>query len=216
MEFHCVSGCSDCCINREYYPDRRFGKVGVLLLPQERGRMMRLASELGIELRILPRVGVSGRGRTGPSRIIAYQMMGRDANGDTCPFLGDEGGGPKSPHGGRLCRVYGQRPLACAAYPLSGRDPVLLDQKCRFCRECCDTADGNLESETRALLAIERTVGSDAPLVWRFATETGEEADRKYFESGWMRDDCGVRGDEGDGSCNSNGNGNGSLDSTPR
>jgi len=187
-DFYCVPECSDCCTYREYYPDKRFGKVGVLILPEERDRIAKLASDQGVLVRILPRVGVSEAGGAGPSRIVAYQMMGRDANGDTCPFL-DTSGVSKSPHGGHPCRVYGQRPLACSAYPLSGRNPPVLDPKCRYCRECGPSADGNLESEERALLKIERSVASDLPAVWRFATGIGEEADRAHFlEPGWVRD----------------------------
>lgn len=191
MEFHCVPECSDCCVYREYYPDVRFGKIGVLILPEEKERIERLASEIDISIRILPRVGVSRRGRTRPERILAYQLMGRDGNGDTCPFLGGGDGGadgPRSPHGGRGCRIYEQRPLACAAYPVNGGDPVSLDPKCRFCKECCGVADGNLESEARALTVIARRVASDAPLVWRFATGVGEESDKKHMLSGWVLD----------------------------
>ena len=164
-----------------------FGKIGVLLLPEERARIQEMADGLKIKIRILPRVGVSERGQKGPTTILAYQMMGRDSNGDTCPFLDTESGA-KSPHGGFPCRIYEHRPLACAAYPLNGDNPVTMDEHCRFCQEC-GTADQNLESETAALIKIGDKVSSDAPLIWRFATETGEESDRGCFASGWLLDE---------------------------
>ena len=183
-----MSECSECCVRREYYPDVRFGKIGVLILPEERDKIEGMASDLGIDVRILPRIGVSGRGKKKPDKVLAYQMMGRDANGDTCPFL-DTNGQKKSPHGGFPCRIYDRRPLACSAYPLSGYSPLQLDKKCRFCQECSGTADGNLESEVRALLEIERKMSSDYPVVWRFATQTGERCDQgKLAKMGWIRD----------------------------
>lgn len=188
MDFSCVSECADCCIKREYYPDVRYGKIGVLILPEERRRITNVASKKGIKLRMLPRIGVSESGKKGPDKILAYQMMGRDANGDTCPFL-DTAGAHRSPHGGYPCRIYDQRPLACAAYPLVGHAPLQLDKKCRFCKECAVTADGNLESEVRSLLKIEQRVSSNAPTIWRFATQTGDKCDQKQFaKMGWIQD----------------------------
>ena len=35
MEFRCIEECSQCCIEREYYPTKQFGKIGVLILPEE-------------------------------------------------------------------------------------------------------------------------------------------------------------------------------------
>lgn len=186
MEFRCVEECAECCVTRRYYPSKMFGKIGVLLLPEERTRIQELADSLGIRIRILPRVGVSERGRAGPTTVLAYQIMGADANGDTCPFLDTESGA-KSPHDGLPCRIYEHRPLACAAYPLNGSSPVTMDEHCRFCQEC-STADQNLESEAAALIKIRDRMSSDAPLVWRFATRTGEKADKKYFASGWLPD----------------------------
>ena len=36
MEFRCIEECSQCCIEREYYPTKQFGKIGVLILPEEK------------------------------------------------------------------------------------------------------------------------------------------------------------------------------------
>ena len=202
MEFHCVDDCSECCIKREYYPDTRFGKIGVLILPEEYDSIKKHASELGIDVRIIPRIGVSVRGNgsdsSHPTKILAYQMMGCDDNGDTCPFLDTTSSGAMSPHGGFPCRIYEKRPLACAAYPLVGVEPIMLDQKCKFCKEHCDIGgpdaeddqtivnSKSLSSETNALLQIKNSVQSSDPVIWRYATATGDKKDRKhFFKSGW-------------------------------
>jgi hypothetical protein len=39
MEFRCIQDCSQCCIEREYYPEKKFGKIGVLILPEEKEKM---------------------------------------------------------------------------------------------------------------------------------------------------------------------------------
>ncbi|MDA7960386.1 MAG: YkgJ family cysteine cluster protein [Nitrosopumilus sp.] len=190
MDFSCVEDCSDCCVRREYHPTRRHGKVGVLLLPGEVGRVRELAAGMGLRAEILPRIGVSGDGGL---RVIAYQLMGIDGNGDTCPFLGDG----RSPHGGRACTIYGERPLACRAYPLSGLDPVRLDAKCRFCGECGAKGgedglaevgvDGGLGGEEEALREIiGRTAAGGR--VWRYATGTCEPGDEHLVCRGWIRD----------------------------
>ncbi len=204
MDFNCVPDCSDCCIKREYYPDKRFGKIGVLILPNERDLIAKHASELGIDVRVVPRIGVSARDNTcdnssHPTKILAYQMMGRDDNGDTCPFL-DTSSGTTSPHGGFPCRIYEKRPLACAAYPLVEIDPIVLDQKCKFCKEYCAIDDHTIKetdatvkresliSETNALATIKNNVQSSDPIIWRYATAIGDKKDRKHFlKSGWFK-----------------------------
>ena len=59
MEFRCVDECSDCCVEREYYPTKQFGKIGVLILPEEKDRIEKLAKSKEIKIIILPRIGVS-------------------------------------------------------------------------------------------------------------------------------------------------------------
>ena len=49
MEFRCIEECSQCCVEREYYPSKKFGKIGVLILPEEKERIERLAF-LGIRV----------------------------------------------------------------------------------------------------------------------------------------------------------------------
>lgn len=179
MKFSCVQGCSDCCIYREYYPSEEFGKIGVLLLPEEKAGIERLAREKGVSVKILPRLAVGGR----HEKIIAYQMMGKQ-DGDLCPFL-DVEGAEKSPHGGFKCTIYGERPLACRAYPVidAGSDAT-LDPHCQFCKKHSARAglDG-LQGELESLAKIKAAVTAKGRQVWRYATATGERAGRP---EGWV------------------------------
>jgi len=187
VEFRCIDECSQCCIEREYYPSKKFGKIGVLILPEEKEKIERLAIKNRIEIKILPRIGISEKNDLGPTKILAYQLMGFEKNGNTCPFL-DTNSGEKSPHGGFPCKIYNERPLACSAYPLIESDPITLDQKCKFCKEG-NNADSNLNSEIEALLKIKENMITDASFVWRYATNIGELEDKEEMESGWILED---------------------------
>lgn len=184
MEFHCIEDCAQCCIEREYYPSKKFGKIGVLILPEEKDRIEKLAIKNKLKIKILPRIGVSEKNDSIPSKILAYQLMGSEKNGNTCPFL-DIVSGEKSPHGGHPCKIYNERPLACKAYPLIESDPITLDQKCKFCKEC-GNADDNLNSEMESLLKIKEKMIPEYSVVWRYATNIGETEDQKIMESGWI------------------------------
>lgn len=181
--FSCVQGCSDCCIYREHYPSVEYGKIGVLLLPEEKDAIEKLARKLKVRIKILPRLAV---GREFPEKVIAYQMMGRNADGDLCPFLDVKG--PKSPHGGHACRIYSERPLACRAYPVidSGR-AATLDGHCQFCKKFSTTkaANAGLEQEIEALSRIKASVTAGRDKVWRYATATGNPGDVMLHE-GWV------------------------------
>ncbi len=184
VKFSCVHGCSDCCIYREYYPSVEFGKIGVLILPEEKGRIEKLATEKGINLKIIPRLAV---GAQSPEQVIAYQMMGKNQDGDLCPFLAiDE----LAPHGGLKCRIYADRPLACRAYPVIDDDDkqATLDPHCQFCSKfSTNTADvEGLQQELESLSRIKATVKAERGLhVWRYATATGK--DRKaMLPEGWV------------------------------
>ena len=96
MEFHCIQDCSQCCIEREYYPGKKFGKIGVLILPEEKEKIQNIAKEKNLEILILPRIGVSEEKNSESIKILAFQMMGVEKNGNTCPFL-DTNSGKKSP-----------------------------------------------------------------------------------------------------------------------
>lgn len=184
MDFGCISDCSQCCIEREYYPSKKFGKIGVLVLPEEKKRIEDLARDCNVNISILPRIGLSETGMLAPTEIIAYQLMGREQNGNTCPFLDTESQ-KRSPHGGYTCKIYDKRPLACMAYPLNESAPIVLDKKCKFCKEH-GVADGNLNSEIEALLKIKSKMHASAPVVWRYATNVGEESDVDEIQHGWI------------------------------
>jgi hypothetical protein len=184
VEFQCIDECSQCCIEREYYPSKEFGKIGVLILPEEKLRIERLAELKNIEINILPRIGISEDRNSKPTKVLAYQMMGVENNGNTCPFL-DTSGKNKSPHDGFPCKIYNERPLACMTYPLIENDPITLDQKCKFCKEH-KTADENLNSEIESLLKIKDKMNTSATCIWRFATNIGEKEDQSVLKSGWI------------------------------
>jgi Fe-S-cluster containining protein len=184
MEFRCIQDCSQCCIEREYYPSKKFGKIGVLIMPEEKEKIEQLAQVNKLKIKILPRIGISVQKDSSSIEILAYQMMGIETNGNTCPFL-DITSSKKSPHGGFPCKIYEDRPLACQTYPLIGIDPISLDQKCAFCKEH-KTADKNLDSEIESLLKIKTRMNTNASFVWRYATGIGEEKDKPQFETGWI------------------------------
>ena len=186
-KFNCISDCSDCCIYRQYYPSTEYGKIGVLILPEEKVAIETLAKRMNISIKIVPRLGI---GKRSPEKIIAYQLMGRNDDGDLCPFLDIESN-DRSPHGGFKCKIYSARPLACKAYPVlnSGRKAA-LDEHCRFCREHSTTSisiDG-LQTEIEALAKIKASITEDRNLrLWRYATEAGKEEDRyKILPEGWI------------------------------
>jgi Fe-S-cluster containining protein len=184
MEFRCIQDCSQCCIEREYYPEKKFGKIGVLILPEEKEKIKQLAKRNELDILILPRIGTSKEKKSTSIEILAYQMMGIEKNGNTCPFLDTETG-KRSPHGGFPCKIYEDRPLACKTYPLIESEPITLDQKCKFCKEH-KTADENLNSEIESLLKIKTKMNTDAPFVWRYATGIGEDEDKSQIKTGWI------------------------------
>lgn len=189
MKFRCVEGCSDCCIYREYYPDRSYGKIGVLILPWEKERIEKLAADMGKRITILPRIGIgtnyeNGK-KTGPKKVIAYQLMGIDLDGNTCPFL-DTRSRERSPHGGYKCMIYEERPLACRAYPVIESDrETVLDSKCKFCQSCTSNAEG-LETEIEALSLIKGVVSANGSEVWRYATGVGLDDSKEKIRKGWV------------------------------
>jgi len=184
INFECIKDCSQCCIEREYYPTKKFGKVGVLILPDEKEKIEYFSKREGLDVTILPRIGISHEKTGGPTEILAYQMMGKEKNGNTCPFLDTESN-EKSPHGGYLCKIYENRPLACSAYPVIESNPIQLDSKCKFCQECGSTTL-NLNSELESLIQIKTNMTTRAPFVWRYATGIGEESDSEEIETGWI------------------------------
>lgn len=184
MDFSCIENCSKCCIEREYYPSKKFGKIGVLILPDEKQKIEFLAEKHGLRATILPRIGISRQETAKPEQVLAYQLMGREPNGNTCPFLDTESN-ERSPHGGYKCKIYKDRPLACKAFPLIESRPILLDQKCKFC-ETCKNPTGNLNSELEALAKIKSKMKTNAQYLWRYATGLGDKEDKDVIETGWF------------------------------
>ena len=184
MEFRCVQDCSQCCIEREYYPGKKYGKIGVLILPEEKEKIKQLAKKNELKVLVLPRIGTSKEKDSASIEILAYQMMGIEKNGNTCPFLDTESM-KRSPHGGFPCKIYDDRPLACRAYPLIEAEPSTLDQKCKFCKEH-KTADSNLNSEIESLVKIKNKMNTDASFIWRYATGIGEIEDESQIRKGWI------------------------------
>ena len=152
-------------------------------MPEEKDKIETLARQRNIQLTILPRIGISNNENEEPT-ILAYQMMGKEKNGNTCPFLDTETEN-KSPHGGYPCKIYQDRPLACQTYPLIQIQPIELDQKCKFFKEN-GNADKNLNSETESLLKIKTKMNTEAALIWRYATGIGEKADKNQIKKGWF------------------------------
>src|SRR5919199_5315659 len=198
MKFSCINECSDCCIYREYYPSVEYGKIGVLIMPEERSKIRDIAARNGIYIKIIPRLGIGMNAKgDGPKKIIAYQMMGKNLNGNYCPFL-ETNSSQRSPHGGLMCRVYDQRPLACVAYPVikeNGKS-VLLDGKCTFCHKFSTTIVENnddLQQEIEALAKIKSKVNVDEKIeIWRYATAIGDEVNAaKFFPAGWVLQESG-------------------------
>ena len=191
-EFKCVEGCSDCCINREYFPSKEFGKIGVLLLPKEKKMIEQLAETMGIKITILPRIGVgtSDNGAS-PKSVLLYQLMGRERDGNICPFL-DTNGSERSPHGGARCTIYDERPAACKAYPLVSIDPTIstLDSKCSYCVSTKENMVCNLglSAEIKALNEIMVATRADkGTQLWRYATNVGDPSDGKMLPQGWIK-----------------------------
>jgi len=114
MEFRCIDECSQCCIEREYYPSKKFGKIGVLILPEEKEKIEKLAIKNNLKIKVLPRIGISENKNTFPTKILAYQLMRAEKNGNTCPFL-DTDSENKSQQQGFPSKIYNERPLACTA-----------------------------------------------------------------------------------------------------
>ena len=190
-KFSCIESCSDCCIYREYYPSIEYGKTGVLILPKERSKIKDQIKIADIEVKILPRLGIGkNRKGDGPKRILAYQMMGKNADGNLCPFL-EIDSPQKSPHGGFKCRIYEKRPLACHAYPVLQENDkaVKLDGKCQFCQKFSAHYDKNtLRDEIEALNKIKAEFFVDEKMeVWRYATAVGDEKIKhKLLPEGWV------------------------------
>lgn len=188
-EFHCIQDCSDCCIYRQYFPSVEYGKIGVLLLPEEKKEIEDLAKYNKIKITVLPRLGIGlNKELNGPLQVIAYQLMGK-INGDYCPFL-DTDTDNRSPHGGFNCMIYDTRPLSCRAYPVikENKSCVELDCNCKFSSQnSIWTSKNLLDNELGALKMISNNFDQYAnQRIWRYATHIGEKPFLKLLlPRGW-------------------------------
>ena len=187
-EFHCIEDCSDCCIERQYFPSIEYGKIGIFLLPHEKLKMETLAAKMHLKIDILPRIGIGEFKSSGPSKVIGFQLMGYD-KGNYCPFL-DIKSQKRAIHGGFLCTIYESRPLACIAYPAIqfNKNKVELDCHCRFaCYDSRYAGKKYLSNEILALKTIQKSTQISNDLkIWRYATQIGEEKYRNVFlRRGW-------------------------------
>ena len=196
-EFKCIDGCSDCCNYREYYPSIKYGKIGAILLPEEKMRIEALAKSMNVKINILPRLG-TGKSTSGlgPNRIIAYQIMGKQLDGNLCPFLSVDSS-EKSPNQAFKCNIYKERPLACRAYPVIEEYGVTttLDNKCQFCTINRSTLAGanGLENEILSLVKIKSKMKvAQKTEIWRYATAIGEpQHKQKLLPEGWVLENLG-------------------------
>ena len=187
-EFHCIKVCSDCCIERQYFPSIEYGKIGVFLLPDEKLKIEALAAKMHLKIKILPRIGTGEFSSPGPSKVIGFQLMGYD-KGNYCPFL-DIKSHKRTVHGGFLCTIYESRPLACIAYPAiqNYKSKVELDCHCRFaCKDSIYANKNYLANEILALRTIQKSTEISAnSIIWRYATQIGEEKYSNVFlPRGW-------------------------------
>ena len=154
------------------------------MLPEEKTSVENLARKIRVKVKIVPRLAV---GKEFPEKVIAYQMMGKNSDGNVCPFL-DVEGKERSPHGGFNCRIYSERPLACRAYPVIDVGKAsTLDGHCQFCKKFSTTraqAEG-LGQEIEALAKIKSSITAGESHVWRYATASGHEAD-VLLPEGWV------------------------------
>jgi Fe-S-cluster containining protein len=140
---------------------------------------------MNVTIRIIPRLAL---GKDSPEKIIAYQMMGKNEDGNLCPFLDIESN-ERSPHGGFKCKIYSHRPLACRAYPVidAKYKTATLDSHCQFCKKFCSTEVSNqgLQQEFEALVKIKTAVTADNKVsIWRYATATGGSSE--LLPEGWV------------------------------
>jgi uncharacterized protein len=191
-KFNCIEGCSDCCVKREYFPSRKFGKIGVLLLPEEKGMIEQAAKKMKVNVTILPRIGVgTNDDNSGPKSVLVYQLMGMDKEGNVCPFL-DREGIERSPHGGARCKIYDKRPLACKAYPVVDFDHAssMLDSRCTYCvsNNAMSAGNSGLTGEIEALKKIMAdTYVSAGTEIWRYATNVGDPYSGEMLPEGWIK-----------------------------
>jgi len=88
---------------------------GLMLLPKEVKILSEFAKKFKVTLEILPQVGygLKGRSRPRPEVVALYQLVN-----DTCPFFHRKR---------KKCLIYGYRPLACRAYPVTVAGVTIIE-----------------------------------------------------------------------------------------
>jgi len=121
-----------------------------------------------VEYRVLPARGVGPKGAAGPEVIISYWLMGRNEDGDTCPFLSTPAENRRTSDGTLKCLIYDERPLQCRAYPvhmmytdrIAGEKMAVLDQGCQWVMEEVMKGEARVEHPFRIDLIKNLDYGS--------------------------------------------------------
>ena len=112
MKFECLK-CGHCC--RTLITKVDFGSAGLFLLPNETFLFPKT------DVSPLYGIGVKGRSRPRPEKIIAYQFGKM-----VCPHLSEE----------NLCKIYSTRPITCRSYPLETTlVGNIINSQCTFIRK---------------------------------------------------------------------------------
>jgi Fe-S-cluster containining protein len=164
--FRCLDGCDYCCVWRDYpikrnamtfdLAARRYvpvygkslGKGGAGLMPWELPKIKKLIKQMGnrhdengkpIEYKITPATGIGKKGAKSPEVILSYRLMGRNEDGNICPFLSTIEEDKRTENGALKCLIYEERPLECRAYPVEavvtnkqGNRMVKIDDVCQW------------------------------------------------------------------------------------
>ncbi|HVP23314.1 MAG TPA: YkgJ family cysteine cluster protein, partial [Conexivisphaerales archaeon] len=233
LPFRCVDGCSVCCVIRDYpriyavrdlssgrtvvIDPRSLGKEGMVELEAwEMPKIAKLARKLRnrvdekgnrISYRFLPAWGLGPKGAKGPDSVISYWLMGRDEDGEICPFLSTEAENSRTANGTLRCLIYEERPLQCRAYPvhavsidkITGEKMVELDQGCQWVMEMEISGESRVAGPFPQELMKEMDYGAFARLqsesridpransLWVHPTGVFERGEKpgKVFD-GWM------------------------------
>jgi Fe-S-cluster containining protein len=234
IQFRCSEGCNDCCILRGYgglegtmtdpgtgatvtLSGADFGKEGAMEietweLPKISKLIRKLKNRVDergrpIQYRLLPARGVSAKGARAPEVVISYFLMGRDPDGNMCPFLSTANENKRLPDSTLKCSIYEDRPLQCRAYPVraiyssrsNSKRLAELDQGCEWVIERLIKGDNSLSQpfpidRVRGLdygsrMRLQRADRFDTSktTLWAYATGTFGRGERPaVVHEGWV------------------------------
>ena len=233
LQFRCVSRCTVCCVIRDYprisairdqatgrpipIDPVMLGKEGMVEVEDwELPKLTKLARKLRsrmdesgkpIKYTFLPARGMSRRGASGPETVLSYWLMGRNDDGDMCPFLSTPEENQRTEDGTLKCLIYEERPLQCRAYPvhayftdrLTGEKVVQLDEGCQWVMEkemqrdarVVGTIPANsirgLDYGSFARLRTGRKLDPRSMIQWAFPTGVyGEGEKPEHPLKGWV------------------------------